>query len=78
VYTAFHGEGEWELRPLAPSLHTFGEAMRLFSEISIDRENPMKLEKNPISREEKEKILSKLEKLDFGDCIGFWEDWLNF
>ena len=44
VYTAAHGEGRWDPRPVAASLEGFGKALSIVAEAARGREYPTALE----------------------------------
>lgn len=62
VFSAPHGEGEWEPVQIADSLATFHKIISLFAEISKDRTTPVDLENHPITDKEKQKIISEIKK----------------
>jgi hypothetical protein len=77
VYTAIHGEGTWDPENIATSFENFTKALTYIIEISKDRENPVKLENNPLSVVEKESVLKRIHSDNEGIDAGFWEDWLE-
>jgi|GEM_PF-377868 len=72
VYTAAHGEGSWEPEKIAISFDSFVKALTYMSEVSKDRENPEKLENNPLSEEEKESVVKRITSDNGGFCPDFW------
>jgi hypothetical protein len=78
VLTAMHGEGSWEPRMIARSLEDFAVALGAFHEISVGRENPVALEQNPLSPEERDRALQRIagKKPDEID-MDFWEAMLG-
>jgi hypothetical protein len=77
VYMAIHGEGNWEPTLIADSFEKFIKNIECIKDISTGRENPVKLENNPISEVEKKKILKKIIKNDPKTDVSFWEFWLD-
>lgn len=78
VYTAVHGEGEWEQEMISTSFHHFILSLNHMKEISVGRENPVALENNPISFEEKKHILKLISNINVETDLYFWESWLEF
>lgn len=79
VYTAAHGEGSWEPERIAVSSGSFVKALKYISEVSKDRENPVKLENNPLSEEERKSVVDRISSDNEGLCADFWLAWLcNF
>jgi hypothetical protein len=74
VLTAMHGAGSWEPETISLSLQDFATALRAFQEVSVGRESPVALERNPLSPEERESALQRIAGAH-GDEIGmaFWE-----
>jgi hypothetical protein len=72
VYTAPHGMGAWEPELIATSLSKFIEIMKLLAIVSQGRENPVALENNPLTDEEKEKVLSQIMDQNSGIDGSFW------
>lgn len=52
VHTAMHGSGSWEPKLIASGLRNFAAAMREMATLAKGRENPVKLEANPIAPDE--------------------------
>ena len=77
VYTAMHGEGDWEPNKIAVSLKSFTLALSYIKELSVGRENPVALEKNPIALEEQKRILTLISEDNKNIDIEFWESWLE-
>jgi hypothetical protein len=78
VLTAMHGEGAWEPRMIALSLEDFAVALSAFQKISVGRENPVALEQNPLSPQERDRALRQIAgtKQDEID-MDFWEAMLG-
>jgi hypothetical protein len=77
VYTAIHGEGDWEPDKIAVSLDNFISALSHIKELSAGRENPVSLEENPISLKEREQVLKLISKANECVSMGFWKSWLE-
>jgi hypothetical protein len=77
VYIAMHGEGEWEPDKIAVSLKSFISALSYIKELSVGRENPVALEKNPIPTDEQERILKIISETNKNIEMDFWETWLE-
>jgi hypothetical protein len=75
VYTAVHGEGEWEPDMIACSFRDFAYFLTLIRQASAGRDNPTALESNPLSEEERARILGEIA--DTGISSTFWKDWLD-
>ena len=73
VYTAAHGDGRWDLRPVAVSLEGFGKALSIVAEAARGREYPNALEKNPLTQTERESILAAIRRENPGIDLEFWE-----
>ena len=74
LFTAWHGEGMWDLRPISTSVEAFAICFRAFAAIAIGRENPVQTEKNPLTVAERDTYLSHTSETH-GGRIGndFWE-----
>ena len=59
VFTAAHREGDWSPEMIASSFQGLIEALQEVNRLSEGRENPVKLERNPISAVERERVLRK-------------------
>lgn len=77
VFTAIHGEGIWETTLIADSFEKFIKNIECIKDISTGRENPVKLENNPISEAEKKKILKEISRNNPKTDVSFWENWLD-
>jgi hypothetical protein len=72
VYTAWHGEGRWDPKPIAVSLDGLREALLAIARAAKDREDPVALERNPISPEERILILEEIQRHNPGIDLYFW------
>jgi hypothetical protein len=72
VYTAWHGEGRWEPKPVAVSLAGFREALLVIAKAAEQRENPVALERNPISAKERALVLEEIQRHNPGINLYFW------
>ena len=75
VFTAAHGQGEWEPRMIAESLGQFSKALRYLKPLTAGRESPMEFEGNPF--DDVEAVLEKLGELTACPDAIFWTDWLR-
>jgi hypothetical protein len=79
VLTAMHGGDLWEPRTIARSLEHFAVALRAFQEISVGRENPAALERNPLSTKELEHAVQRIAGARTDEIdMDFWEAMLAF
>src|SRR5215208_1142108 len=62
VYTAAHGEGDWQAKRIAASLKSFAQAMSEVARIAKGRETAVELEANPIKAQERATCLIRIEK----------------
>jgi hypothetical protein len=72
VYTAWHGEGRWDPKPIAVSLAGLREALLAVASAAKDRENPVALEQNPISPKERALILEEIQRHNPDIDLYFW------
>ena len=77
ILSASNGEGDWETFTIADTLDTFKNIISLLRDISKDRTNPKEIEKNPISENDKQNILTKIESKNPDTEIWFWENFLE-
>jgi hypothetical protein len=64
VLTAIHGEGAWELQPVAISIEAFVRSLEEFLRISAGRNNPVERDNNPLSDAERDSFLRRVEELN--------------
>lgn len=76
IYTALHGNGSWNPRLLANSLDQFLDILKKLNELSINRKNPIELEKNPISLVEYEEFKNFIVH-ELGQDFSEWEPWVE-
>lgn len=73
VLTAMHGVGNWEPSPVAISLKVFARSLEYFAQVSKGRSNPVELENNPLSDDERNMFLQRIAELNEGKFEpGFW------
>jgi hypothetical protein len=77
VYTAMHGEGEWEPALVADSFAGFVTALETVAAAGQGRENPVQLEANPLSDDERQRILQTIANANPGALPEFWAGWLE-
>ena len=72
VYTAWHGEGRWDPKPIAVSLNGLREALTAVARAAQERENPVALEQNPISATERQTVLEEIQQHNPEIDLFFW------
>ena len=77
VFFAEHGNGDWEKNSIAISIENFSQILTDLKKLSIKRENPVNIEKNPIPEAEIEMFLSKTKENNKGMDIEYWEIFLD-
>ena len=77
VYSAAHGEGDWQPRRIATSLKSFAQAIDEVSTLAKGRAAPIELETNPIGVEEKASFLARIQRENPGCDLEFWEQWMT-
>lgn len=73
VFTAMHGQGQWDPYPVAASLEGFNAALHAIVRLSHGRENPVALERNPIAQEERDRALSVIGAANPGVDLQYWD-----
>ena len=73
VFTSEHGEGNWEESYIAISLENFTEILKDLKKLSINRENPVDIEKNPISKDEINTFLTKTHVENKYMDVWYWK-----
>ncbi len=63
VYTAWHGEGWWDPRPIAVSLNGLRETLNAVAIAAQGREHPVALEQNPITPTERDLVIQASESI---------------
>ena len=76
VYSAAHGEGDWQPRRIATSLRSFAQAIEGVSTLAKGRATPIELEANPLRAEEKATLLAGIQRENLDCDLEFWEQWL--
>ena len=79
VFTAIHGEGDWNPNRIAVSIDAFTNILREFASIAAGRSNPAAAEDNPTSEEEKQAFLLRVAEIN-GEksAAAFWEDLFGY
>ncbi|HXA50768.1 MAG TPA: hypothetical protein VNV86_10710 [Candidatus Acidoferrum sp.] len=72
VYTAWHGEGRWDPKPVAVSLCGLREALASVARAAKGRESPVALEQNPISAAERDTVLREIQQHNPDIDLSFW------
>jgi hypothetical protein len=78
VLTDMHGQGSWNPRIIATSLESFAFSINTIHQLSAGREDPAKLEQNPLSEEDRQQALNAIRAKN-GDEIDpdFWSLFLE-
>lgn len=77
VYTSMHGEDIWDPTMISDSYINFIEILKCIQKLSVGRENPVAIEANPLSDEEVDNLISKIEKKNLRSEIWYWESLLE-
>lgn len=72
VFISQHGNGEWEENYIAISIENFLSILNDLRILSINRQNPADIEKNPISETELELFLTKTKNDNHWMDIEYW------
>jgi len=75
VFTAAHGDDDWNPVLIGSSLDGFVQALLKVKRVSQGRTNPVQLEHNPVSEIEREKLLSRIVELNQNASLEFWANW---
>ena len=73
VYTAMHGEGSWEPTCIADSLDSYERIVNELHNISVGRENPVRMENNPIYIQTKEMFTDLVTKNNVNSEPWYWK-----
>jgi hypothetical protein len=73
VYTAAHGMGEWDPNLLASSFDHFVQILTRLQSLADGREDPMKLDKNPLTESERKSFLDFIDSGSPDVDSSFWE-----
>jgi hypothetical protein len=77
VFSAIHGEGKWETFLIANSLANFKKIIGLIKQVSKNRTTPVEIENNPITKEELNRVIDAIFKIDTGAGISFWKSFME-
>jgi hypothetical protein len=66
-------DGDLSIDCVSASFDNFVEILKVFNELSIDRDNPKKLENNPVPEDLKKKVLNQIRISNPGCEMYFWE-----
>ena len=77
VFTAAHGEGVWEPVQIADSFDGFLAGLAAVAAVSGGREHPVGLEENPLSDEDRQRVLRTIGEANPNSNLEFWELWLK-
>lgn len=74
VFTAIHGEDDWEPVPIAISVKVFLTSLEEFAQVAAGRRNPVERDANPLTEDERNLFLGRIAALNDGLVeLGFWE-----
>ena len=73
VYTAAHGMGEWDPELIASSFQNLVQILQRFQALARGRENPILLDKNPLSDTERDEFLEWIESENPDLDSDFWD-----
>jgi hypothetical protein len=78
IFTAMHGQGDWEPDLISISLEKYIETINILFELSKKRDNPDDLENNPITQNEIEQFEKFIEEANNGEVEFYeWENWVE-
>jgi hypothetical protein len=77
IYTSEHGKEEWEVVLIAESLEKFKTILEDLRKLSIQRENPDKLEENPLIEKDSIEFIKKIKKKNKDVDFWWWELFLD-
>ena len=77
VFTAQHGKEKWTEIKISDTFENFLNILKDLRELSIDRDNPAKIEENPITETEYHRFISNVKNKNPNTEIGFWEVFLE-
>lgn len=77
VFISEHGNEEWEKKFIAISIEKFSSILNDLKNLSINRQNPVEIEKNPISETELELFLTKTKNDNNWMDIEYWGTFLE-
>lgn len=72
VWTAMHGEGEWDPSLIAGSLEAFKKILLNLEHLSKQRTNPADLAKNPISKKDQKQFIKEIKESNPEADIYYW------
>lgn len=75
VFTARHGEGKWQPELIADSFQGFVQVLEQVQSVAQGRENPVKLEKNPLTKAAVKSILKYIKQINPNSNLDFWKGW---
>mgnify|MGYP003560302214 FL=1 len=77
VYISEHENRKWKMNLIANSIENFRKILSELKKLSIKRENPNLIDKNPISETEFEMFFSKIKKENEGIDTEYWQLFLE-
>ena len=76
VCLASYEEDCWDLFSLASNLSNFEKILNLLTELSINRQQPVEIENNPLTEKDIKNFITKVEKIN-GGCSWYWENFVE-
>jgi hypothetical protein len=77
VYTAAHGEGNWEPEIIADTLSGFKPIMDRLQTLSVNRSNPIEIDQHPMMDAEKHNFLTYVEQANPNSKQWYWEQFIE-
>jgi hypothetical protein len=77
VLTAMHGEGRWDPDQISSSLEHYRNALIQFASVAEGRDNPVKLEGNPLSAKARKAAVMAICGNDPGADVDYWTGMLS-
>lgn len=77
VLSAAHGEGTWEPFIVADNLDNFKSIISILNKLSKNRTSPVDLDKNPITKKERQNSLREIEQHNPDSELWFWNNYFE-
>lgn len=77
AYTATHGQGYWSPKLVASTFTGFVCALEEIDHLGRGRRNPVELQNNPITIEQRSNVLERIDRLTGSSLPDFWEGWIE-
>jgi len=79
VFTSVHGEGKWELQPVAISVESFAACLDEFAKIALGRSNPVETDRNPLPDADREAYRTRIAAINENKIApDFWDALLEY